>query len=180
MDTEGTDSNQRDDDNYETFERVVTWFTLSMSDVLLINIKWGEVERRDGSSINLIKIIITAYQNLFSKYMIKQKKKLIFLIRDSQENKIRKNKIKSSLLNKLNKSWITISNDKNSKFKDFFITDFIFLSSHKSGNFNYEIEGIKRDFKEKSSIFPKDKNKRLNFSDLYEYFNNCFTKILDK
>ena len=39
MYTEGTDSNQRRNEDYQIFERVVTCFTLSMSDVLLINAK---------------------------------------------------------------------------------------------------------------------------------------------
>ena len=181
MDTEGTDSNQRRNEDYQIFERVVTCFTFSMSDVLLINAKWDEIERRNGSNINLLKVIITAHQNLFANEA-DVKKKLIFLVRDSKENKIQRDKIIESLIQKLKENWELIAKNKKSSFDDFFVVDFIFLSSNENKNFDNEIDNLREKlaFKSKDSIFIKDKNSKLNFADLPEYYDICLSKILNE
>lgn len=181
MDTEGTDSNQRSEEDYEVFERVVTCFSLCMSDVLIINIKWDEIERRNGSNITLLKTIIAVYQDIFGKSEMIIKKKLVFLVRDSRDSEAQQDKIKNSLKDKLKENWEGVSPN-GRRFKDYFSTEFIFLVSIENKNFDKEIDSLRDRFNRKAEdcIFLKDKSDRLMFYDLPEYFENCLAKIQSK
>ena len=92
----------------------------------------------------MLKVIIAAHQNLYAEDKINPKKKLVFLIRDSKDNKKKLKKIEESLLDKLKQSWDDIANDKASEFADFFETEFIFLSALENENFNNEIDWIRK------------------------------------
>lgn len=121
-----------------------------MSDVLIVNIKWDEIERRNGSNISLLKTIIAVYQDIFLDKDVIVKKKLVFLVRDSKDNEAQRDKIIESLVEKLKENWRDLSKTK-SKFKDYFTTEFLFLISHsKKSKFSEEMDNIRERFDRKS------------------------------
>ena len=56
LDFEGTDSNERGDD--QTFEKKLSTFALAIADVLLINIFQSDIGRRNGMSVPLLEAVL--------------------------------------------------------------------------------------------------------------------------
>ena len=87
LDSEGSDWSIRENEetidgtSQDTFERVIACFSLTFSNILMINIKWDEVDTSGGSCYSLFKNIAQSYKNFYEGSNV-QKKLIILVLRD--------------------------------------------------------------------------------------------------
>ena len=96
LDIEGTDSQERGEQS-GNIEKSISLFGLAFSNALMINMNSSAIGTKQGSSMNLLHLIIEANLKILGQ---SSKKKLIFIIRDfaqpdrakpATEDKIMKN-----------------------------------------------------------------------------------------
>nr|TKR99393.1 hypothetical protein D5086_0000193690 [Populus alba] len=84
MDFEGTDSNQRGEDD-TAFEKQSTLFALAIADVVLINMWYKDIGLEHAASRPLLKTVFQVMKRLFKP----RKKTLLFVLRDHSKHFLR-------------------------------------------------------------------------------------------
>ena len=73
----------------QKFDRTITWFSLCISDVLLINVEWCQIGQLEGNCFEVFKSITEAYKELFIEDET-HKKTIIFTFRKYNEREYTK------------------------------------------------------------------------------------------
>jgi protein SEY1 len=91
---EGTDSKERGGEENLGFERKISLFALSMTEVLIVNMWHQDIGRYNASNYSLLKTVFELNLQLFAKHLYgsifsknrKSKTLLLFVIRDHLKN----------------------------------------------------------------------------------------------
>ncbi|KAL3575592.1 hypothetical protein D5086_023693 [Populus alba] len=102
MDFEGTDSNQRGEDD-TAFEKQSTLFALAIADVVLINMWYKDIGLENAASRPLLKIVFQVMKRLFKP----RKKTLLFVLRDHSKTPLEH--LKTALLEDIEKIWAAVA-----------------------------------------------------------------------
>ncbi|KAG8084080.1 hypothetical protein GUJ93_ZPchr0010g10125 [Zizania palustris] len=113
LDAEGSDGAEHQDDT--SFEKKTALFALVISDLMFFNIKQDEIDRNNGGSIPLLRIVL---QERLNHRM--HKLKIVFVVRDYND-KISKEKLHAKLISMLAKIWgEKFPKNKSSNISDYF------------------------------------------------------------
>lgn len=129
MDLEGTDSNERGEEN-AAFEKKISLFALAISEVLLVNMWMQDIGRLNASNLSLLKTVFELNLQLFQKEKSSSKTLLLFCIRDHIEAASALSILKDQLMVAIDKIWSVLIQPElyqNSKITDFFEIQFISL-----------------------------------------------------
>ncbi|XP_011003564.1 PREDICTED: protein ROOT HAIR DEFECTIVE 3 homolog 2-like isoform X6 [Populus euphratica] len=102
MDFEGTDSNQRGEDD-TAFEKQSTLFALAIADVVLINMWYKDIGLENAASRPLLKTVFQVMKRLFKP----RKKTLLFVLRDHSKTPLEY--LKTALLEDIEKIWAAVA-----------------------------------------------------------------------
>ncbi|KAJ6889151.1 protein ROOT HAIR DEFECTIVE 3 [Populus alba x Populus x berolinensis] len=102
MDFEGTDSNQRGEDD-TAFEKQSTLFALAIADVVLINMWYKDIGLEHAASRPLLKTVFQVMKRLFKP----RKKTLLFVLRDHSKTPLAC--LKTALLEDIEKIWAAVA-----------------------------------------------------------------------
>nr|TKR99391.1 protein ROOT HAIR DEFECTIVE 3-like 2-like isoform X11 [Populus alba] len=102
MDFEGTDSNQRGEDD-TAFEKQSTLFALAIADVVLINMWYKDIGLENAASRPLLKTVFQVMKRLFPP----RKKTLLFVLRDHSKTPLEY--LKTALLEDIEKIWAAVA-----------------------------------------------------------------------
>ncbi|KAH8492673.1 hypothetical protein H0E87_022046 [Populus deltoides] len=102
MDFEGTDSNQRGEDD-TVFEKQSTLFALAIADVVLINMWYKDIGLENAASRPLLKTVFQVMKRLFKP----RKKTLLFVLRDHSKTPLEY--LKTALLEDIEKIWAAVA-----------------------------------------------------------------------
>lgn len=102
MDFEGTDSNQRGEDD-TAFEKQSTLFALEIADVVLINMWYKDIGLENAASRPLLKTVFQVMKRLFKP----RKKTLLFVLRDHSKTPLEH--LKTALLEDIEKIWAAVA-----------------------------------------------------------------------
>ncbi|KAG6753350.1 hypothetical protein POTOM_043410 [Populus tomentosa] len=102
MDFEGTDSNQRGEDD-TAFEKQSTLFALAIADVVLINMWYKDIGLEHAASRPLLKTVFQVMKRLFKP----RKKTLLFVLRDHSKTPLEH--LKTALLEDIEKIWAAVA-----------------------------------------------------------------------
>lgn len=102
MDFEGTDSNQRGEDD-TAFEKQSTLFALEIADVVLINMWYKDIGLENAASRPLLKTVFQVMKRLFKP----RKKTLLFVLRDHSKTPLEY--LKTALLEDIEKIWAAVA-----------------------------------------------------------------------
>ena len=101
MDVEGTDGRERGEDQRMSHKSAL--FSLSIADVLLINLFETDVGRYNGANYGLLKVVLEANLNQFLSKKV-TKTLLLFVLRDCS-GRISKESLSNSLKDDMNNVW---------------------------------------------------------------------------
>ncbi|KAI5569717.1 hypothetical protein BDE02_12G095800 [Populus trichocarpa] len=101
MDFEGTDSNQRGEDD-RAFEKQSTLFALAIADVVLINMWYKDIGLENAASRPLLRTVFQVMKRLFKP----GKKTLLFVLRDHSKTTLEY--LKNALLEDIEKIWAAV------------------------------------------------------------------------
>ncbi|XP_011003575.1 PREDICTED: protein ROOT HAIR DEFECTIVE 3 homolog 2-like [Populus euphratica] len=102
MDFEGTDSNQRGEDD-TAFEKQSTLFALAIADVVLINMWYKDIGLENAASRPLLKTVFQVMKRLFKP----RKKTILFVLRDHSKTPLEY--LKTALLEDIEKIWAAVA-----------------------------------------------------------------------
>ena len=191
FDVEGTDSKERGDDRLK-FEQCSSLFTLSMSDVLMINMWTNDIGRYTASNYGVLKVVFEQNLKLFQQ---ESEKKIIIVLRDFDSNVDDISKLKEGIMADMIKIWNEIP--KPDEFKGqpcskYFKFEFITLAHkfYQTEKFNQGIEEIKERLKRgkndnktganSNSIFNLvNYEKNVPIDGFYKYCLDIWTNILN-
>eukprot|EP01053_Blabericola_migrator_P006804 Blabericola_migrator_1__6803@NODE_3444_length_1773_cov_30_315358_g2142_i0_p1_GENE_NODE_3444_length_1773_cov_30_315358_g2142_i0NODE_3444_length_1773_cov_30_315358_g2142_i0_p1_ORF_typecomplete_len505_score85_37RHD3/PF05879_12/4_8e44GBP/PF02263_19/1_1e14MMR_HSR1/PF01926_23/1_6e06Dynamin_N/PF00350_23/0_00047IIGP/PF05049_13/0_00098Roc/PF08477_13/0_15Roc/PF08477_13/1e03Septin/PF00735_18/0_071DUF87/PF01935_17/0_94ApoL/PF05461_11/0_27RsgA_GTPase/PF03193_16/0_25AAA_28/PF13521_6/0_34FeoB_N/PF02421_18/0_29 len=109
LDIEGTDSSERNKEGDRAFERHSGVFALALSDTVLINVNYQDINREHGSGLPLFEELQRAYLKHFhDKYSLKAKPRIIVVLRDYQ-GRPAPNNMKAQIHEKLQERWETVA-----------------------------------------------------------------------
>nr|TKR74995.1 hypothetical protein D5086_0000289870 [Populus alba] len=134
MDFEGTDSNQRGEDD-TAFEKQSTLFALAIADVVLINMWYKDIGLENAASRPLLKIVFQVMKRLFKP----RKKTLLFVLRDHSKTPLEY--LKTALLEDIEKIWAAVAEPEtlcSAPLREFFNVEIAALTSY-----DYEEENFK-------------------------------------
>ncbi|KAH8492681.1 hypothetical protein H0E87_022053 [Populus deltoides] len=150
MDFEGTDSNQRGEDD-TAFEKQSTLFALAIADVVLINMWYKDIGLEHAASRPLLKTVFQVLKRLFKP----RKKTLLFVIRDHSKTPLEY--LKTALLEDIEKIWAAVAEPEtlsSAPLREFFNVEITALPSYEyqEENFKEQVAQLRQRFVH--SIYP--------------------------
>ncbi|KAI9384823.1 hypothetical protein POPTR_012G116700v4 [Populus trichocarpa] len=150
MDFEGTDSNQRGEDD-TAFEKQSTLFALAIADVVLINMWYKDIGLEHAASRPLLKTVFQVMKRLFKP----RKKTLLFVIRDHSKTPLEY--LKTALLEDIEKIWAAVAEPEtlsSAPLREFFNVEITALPSYEyqEEKFKEQVAQLRQRFVH--SIYP--------------------------
>ncbi|XP_061956197.1 protein ROOT HAIR DEFECTIVE 3 homolog 2-like isoform X4 [Populus nigra] len=150
MDFEGTDSNQRGEDD-TVFEKQSTLFALAIADVVLINMWYKDIGLENAASRPLLKTVFQVMKRLFKP----RKKTLLFVIRDHSKTPLEY--LKTALLEDIEKIWAAVAEPETlsgAPLREFFNVEITALPSYEyqEEKFKEQVAQLRQRFVH--SIYP--------------------------
>ncbi|CAK7336932.1 unnamed protein product [Dovyalis caffra] len=150
MDFEGTDSNQRGEED-TAFEKQSTLFALAVADIVLINMWCKDIGLEHAASRPLLKTVFQVMKRLFKA----QKKTLLFVIRDHTKTPFEY--LETALLEDIEKIWDAVAEPEthgSAALSDFFNVEITALSSYEfeEEKFKQQVAQLRQRFVH--SIYP--------------------------
>eukprot|EP00258_Populus_trichocarpa_P032792 XP_024448811.1 protein ROOT HAIR DEFECTIVE 3 homolog 2 isoform X2 [Populus trichocarpa] len=144
MDFEGTDSNQRGEDD-TAFEKQSTLFALAIADVVLINMWYKDIGLEHAASRPLLKTVFQVMKRLFKP----RKKTLLFVIRDHSKTPLEY--LKTALLEDIEKIWAAVAEPEtlsSAPLREFFNVEITALPSYEyqEENFKEQVAQLRQRF----------------------------------
>ncbi|XP_062018290.1 protein ROOT HAIR DEFECTIVE 3 homolog 2-like isoform X1 [Rosa rugosa] len=141
MDLEGTDSEERGQDD-TSFEKQVVLFALAVSDILLINMCYKEIGREHAANKPLLR---TVFQVMMQINIPKRKKTLLFVIRDADTSENHRVALKDQLLDNIQKIWAEVQKHAGTQLNDIFVVEVVALSHYRyeKDTFNKEVDELR-------------------------------------
>ncbi|KAL9335534.1 hypothetical protein Peur_072715 [Populus x canadensis] len=144
MDFEGTDSNQRGEDD-TAFEKQSTLFALAIADVVLINMWYKDIGLEHAASRPLLKTVFQVLKRLFKP----RKKTLLFVLRDHSKTPLEY--LKTALLEDIEKIWAAVAEPEtlsSAPLREFFNVEITALPSYEyqEENFKEQVAQLRQRF----------------------------------
>ncbi|KAL3575591.1 hypothetical protein D5086_023692 [Populus alba] len=134
MDFEGTDSNQRGEDD-TAFEKQSTLFALAIADVVLINMWYKDIGLEHAASRPLLKTVFQVMKRLFKP----RKRTLLFVIRDHSKTPFEY--LETALKEDIDEIWDSVAEPETSRsvvLSDFFNVEIAALCSYEFEEENFK------------------------------------------
>ncbi|KAG6753354.1 hypothetical protein POTOM_043414 [Populus tomentosa] len=150
MDFEGTDSNQRGEDD-TAFEKQSTLFALAIADVVLINMWYKDIGLENAASRPLLKRVFQVMKCLFKP----RKKTLLFVLRDHSKTPLEY--LRTALLKDIEKIWAAVAEPEtlcSAPLREFFNVEITALPHYEfqEEKFKEQVAGLRQRFVH--SIYP--------------------------
>lgn len=183
FDMEGTDSKERGGQDNMGFERKISLFALSMSEVLIVNMWHQDIGRYNASNYSLLKTVYELNLQLFAKSR-QTKTLLLFVIRDFFGNSSL-DTLKNQITKDIDKIWSQLMKPdefKDSLVTDFFDFDFITFPHYvlQRDNFDKKLDSLRERFideKVNNYLFEKKYKKSVPIDGFNHYANNIWKTI---
>ncbi|KAG0090926.1 Dynamin-like GTPase that mediates homotypic ER fusion [Podila epicladia] len=183
MDVEGTDGREHGED--QDFERKSALFSVSTSEVLIVNMWEHQVGLYNGANMGLLKTVFEVNLQLFGSHRGKEKTLLFFVIRDHVGSTPLAN-LSSTLRADLDRIWHGLSKPEgleNCKITDYF--DFMFTTlPHKllqPEQFETDVEKLRLRFMDPTDsnyVFQPQYSKRVPADGLHIYASGIWDQIM--
>jgi len=187
FDLEGNDSKERSttEDNF-SFERKISLFALSISEILVVNMWYQDIGRYNASNLSLLKNIFELDLQLFAKHK-SAKTLLVFLIRDYPSQATPFQMLKKQISGDVDKIWRSLTKPEEflkSEATDFFDIEFETLPHYvlQRQEFDQEIEHLRKRFTDSSSkdyLFKSSYSKAVPIDGLPMYGSNIWKTIME-
>ncbi|KAI8922834.1 RHD3/Sey1 [Entophlyctis helioformis] len=182
MDVEGTDGRERGED--QDFERKSALFSLSVAEVLIVNMWEQSVGLYNGANMGLLKTVFEVNLQLFQKQG-SPKTCIFFVLRDFT-NRTPLSKLADTLINDLKRIWeglVKPAGKESSQITDFFDFEYVGLP-HKiyaTDRFEEAVDEMRERFYNTSSagyVFKPNYHKRIPIDGFQHFADSVWEKIV--